>query len=102
MKEIPDFATFCSDRQLLNEPISSAWPGFYKAVEALPLDPDGVEIFRLATGRDRYQARVYTEATALCGRRSEKTSTALKYLIWKSQYAGWEQQLRTAWFARLA
>lgn len=91
MIETPSFEVFCSDPQLLGEPISKAWATFYAAVEGLPLDEEGVELSRQCTGRDVYERRSYTEVTAICGRRSEKTSTALKYLIWKSLYAGWEK-----------
>ena len=79
-----DFETFCADPQLLNEPISKQWATFYAAVEGLPLDEDGVEIFRACSGRDRYEPRVFNEVTAIVGRRAEKTSTGLKYLLWKS------------------
>jgi len=96
-----DFPTFCSDPQLLGEPISKAWETFYAAVEGLPLDDEGEALFRASTGRDRYEPRGYVDVTGICGRRSEKTSTAIKYLLWKSQFAGWERQLRASWFARL-
>src|ERR1700679_1923098 len=79
-----DFETFCADPQLINEPISKAWATFYRAVEGLPLDEESVDIFRACSGRDSYEPRVFSECTAIAGRRSEKTSTGLKYLIWKS------------------
>ena len=91
MPDMPDFATFCADPQLLGEPISKPWETFYRAVEGLSLDEEGIELFRACTGRDRYEARVYAECTAICGRRSEKTSTSLKFLIWKALFAGWER-----------
>jgi hypothetical protein len=96
-----NFETFCSDPQLLGEPISRAWATFYAAVEGLPLDEEGIELFRACTGRDRYEPRTYTEATGICGRRSEKTRTACKYLTWKAMTAGWERQLPRSWFKRL-
>jgi hypothetical protein len=86
---VPDFAAFCAD--VLGEPISPAWVTFYRAIEGLPLDADQQALFCAATGRSSYEPRVYPEATGLIGRRGEKTSTALKFLIWKSQYAGWEK-----------
>lgn len=100
MRDTPDFETFCRDRQLVAEPISKAWATFYRAVEGLPLDEEGVELFRQCTGRDRYEPRTYVECTGVCGRRSEKTSTALKYLIWKSLFAGWERH--GSWLSRAA
>jgi hypothetical protein len=99
MSNLPDFATFCSE--VLAEPISPAWATFYRAVEGLPLDEEGVELYRQSTGRDHYEPRAYTEATAICGRRSEKTQTCLKFLLWLILFAGFEKQQRTSWFARL-
>ena len=102
MAEKMTFEVFCSDPQLIGEPISKPWVTFYAAMDGLPLDEEGIELFRVCTGRDRYEPRVYTEASAQCGRRSEKTSSALKYLLFKSQFAGWEHELRSSWFAKLA
>jgi hypothetical protein len=99
--ETVDFETFCADPQLLGEPISKAWVTFYRAVEGLPLNEEGEALFRQCTGRDRYVPQIYTECTGICGRRSEKTSTAIKYLLWKSQFAGWERQLSRSWFQKL-
>jgi hypothetical protein len=96
--DIPDFETFCAE--LLGEPISKAWATFYRSVEGLPLDEEGVELFRLCTGRDRYEPRVYTSVTGICGRRSEKTQTSLKFLIWKALFAGWEKH--GSWIRRAA
>lgn len=79
-----DFETFCADGQLIGEPISKPWSVFYAAIDGLPLDEEGIEMFRACTGRDRYEPRVYTEATAITGRRSEKTSSGMKYLLWKA------------------
>jgi hypothetical protein len=74
---------FCSDPQLIGEPLSKAWGTFFRAAEGLALDEEGQELFRKCTGRDVYEARVYPEVLAVCGRRSEKTSSFLKYLLWK-------------------
>lgn len=100
MEKAISFEDFCADPQLLGEPVSKAWAVFYRAVEGLPLDEEGVEIFRRATGRERYEPRVCTEATGLCGRRSEKTQTVVKFLIWKALTAGWERQLRGSWLRK--
>lgn len=51
MPDIPDFETFCDDPQLLGEPISPAWVTFYRAVEGLPLDEEGEELFCRCTGK---------------------------------------------------
>lgn len=91
MRDIVDFETFCADPQLLGEPISPAWVTFFRAVEGLALDEEGTALFCACTGRETYEPRIYTEATGICGRRAEKTSTSLKYLIWKSLFAGWEK-----------
>jgi hypothetical protein len=82
MKRV-DFETFCSDGQLIGESISKPWATFYRAIEGLPLDEESTEIFRACTGRDGYEPRIFTEATAIAGRRSEKTSTCLKFFVWK-------------------
>jgi hypothetical protein len=95
MLNVPDFETFCGDPQYLDEPISKEWVTFYRVVDGLALDEEGVELFRACTGRDRYEPRVYTEATGICGRRSEKTVTSLKYLLWRIVFGGWDRQLST-------
>ena len=95
-----DFQTFCSDPQLIGEAISKPWEVFYRAVEGLPLNEEGKEIFRLCAGRD-YEPRPYTEATAICGRRSEKTSTALKFALWKALFGGYEKQVRRGELLRI-
>jgi hypothetical protein len=82
VKSIP-FETFCSDPQLVGEAISKPWSVFYRAIEGLPLNAEETEIFCACSGRETYEPRVYNEATALAGRRSEKTSTGLKYMLWK-------------------
>jgi hypothetical protein len=100
--DIPDFETFCADPQLLDEPISKSWVTFYRVVDGLALDAEGEALYRQCTGRDSYVPQVHTEATGIIGRRGEKTSTALKYLLWKILFAGWESQLRASWFAKVA
>lgn len=74
---------FCSDPQLIGEPLSKSWNVFFRAVEGLPLDEESQELFRRCTGRDSYEPRTYTEILAVCGRRSEKSASFLKYLLWK-------------------
>ncbi len=91
MPDIPDFETFCADPQLIGEPITPAWVTFYKSVEGLPLTTEQEELFRAATGRDRYVPRTYTDCSCICGRRSEKTQTALKFLIFKALFGGYER-----------
>jgi hypothetical protein len=99
--EAVTFEVFCSDSQLLNEPISAAWATFYRVLEGLPLDDAGIELYRACTGHDTYQPRTYVECTGIAGRRSEKTSTAIKYLLYKAMFSGWENQLRRSWFRSL-
>lgn len=89
-----NFEIFCRDPQLINEPISPGWVTFYRAVEGLPLDAEQLEMFRLCTGRDAYEPRSYTEATVIAGRRSEKTSTGVKFGLWKAMTGGYEHQVR--------
>jgi hypothetical protein len=74
---------FCADPQLIGEPLSKAWSTFFRAVEGLSLDEEGQELFRKCTGRDSYEPRVYSESLVVAGRRSEKTSSFIKYLLWK-------------------
>jgi hypothetical protein len=100
MAELPDFETFCDE--VLDEPISKAWATHYDVYEGRDLDAEGVEFYTLCTGRFPYTPRIYTENCGLMGRRSEKTQTALKYLMWKILFAGWEKQLRASWFSKLA
>ena len=96
----PDFETFCAE--ILNEPISQAWVVCYKALEGQPLGLDEQQIYFLCTGRTDYMPRVYTDFMGIVGRRGEKTQTAIKFLLWKIRYAGWEKQrLRQSWFSRI-
>jgi len=101
MPTTPNFEHFCRD--VIGEPISDAWGTFYKVVEGLPLTPEQAQLYCTSTGRSEYVPRPggYQEATGICGRRSEKTQTCLKFLLWKIIYGGYEKQLRTSWFARV-
>ena len=74
---------FCSDSQLIGEPLSKSWSTFFRAVEGLSLDEERQDLFKRCTGREAYEPRVYSEVLAIAGRRSEKTSSFLKYLLWK-------------------
>jgi hypothetical protein len=74
---------FCSDSQLIGEPLSKSWSTFFRAIEGLPLDEERQDLFSQCTGREAYEPRVYSEVLAIAGRRSEKTSSFLKYLLWK-------------------
>jgi len=65
---------------------------FFAAVEGLPLDAEAIELFCACTGRNAYLPQVHVEATGIIGRRGEKSSTAIKYLLWKSLYGGFETQ----------
>jgi hypothetical protein len=96
MRITPTFEQFCSD--VIGEPITAPWVVFYRVVDGLALDEHQQKIFRKCTNRDSYEPRVHVESTGVIGRRGEKTSTALKFLLYKSQFAGWERQAN--WFAR--
>lgn len=74
---------FCRDPQLIDEPLGKSWETFFRAVEGLPLDEEGQDLFRRCTGRDAYLPQVYAESLVVAGRRSEKTSSFIKYLLWK-------------------
>lgn len=93
------FATFCDD--ILGEPISPAWATFYKCLEGEPLTAWERSLYLASTGRSEYVPRSYVEATGIIGRRGEKTTTALKFLIFKILTAGWESQARPSLLARL-
>ena len=97
MIEAPSFATFCAE--ILGEPITLAWIDFYNCVEGLPVENES--FVNACMGRSEYIAHPYVEATGIVGRRGEKTSTAIKYLLWKALYAGYETQLRRSWFKKL-
>ena len=96
-----NFERFCAD--IIGEPISPAWVTFYKVVEGESLTPEQAQLYCASTGRTEYVPRPggYQESTGICGRRSEKTQTCLKYLLWKVMYGGYERQFRLSWFARL-
>ena len=74
---------FCADPELVGEPLSKPWNVFFRAIEGLPLNEEGQDLFRRCTGRDSYEPRVYAESLVIAGRRSEKTSSFVKYLLWK-------------------
>jgi hypothetical protein len=101
MPTTPDFEHFCAD--VIGEPISFGWNVFYRVVEGLPLTAEQAALYCASTGRPEYVPRIagFQEATGICGRRSEKTQTCIKFLLWKIAYGGYEKQFRPSWFARL-
>jgi hypothetical protein len=101
MPTTPNFEQFCSN--VIGEPISPAWIAFYRVVEGEALNAEETALYCTSTGRSEYVPRPggYQEATGICGRRSEKTQTCIKFLLWKIIYGGYEKRLRTSWFARI-
>ena len=97
MIDAPSFETFCEE--ILGEPITPAWIEFYNVVEGLPVENEA--FVNACMGRSEYIAHPYVEATGIIGRRGEKTSTAIKFLLWKALYGGFETQLRRSWFRKL-
>jgi hypothetical protein len=95
--ETPDFGVFCDE--ILGEPITNAWAEFFRCVEGLPVLNE--EFVNARMGRDHYTPRIYPEATGCMGRRSEKTRSGLKFLIWRALYANYESQLPRSWFKKL-
>jgi hypothetical protein len=97
-RSVPSFEAFCAE--VLGEPVTPAWAVFFRVVDGLSLTAEQQELFRKCTNRDTYEPRVHVEATGIVGRRGEKTSSCLKFLLFKSQFAGWSEQ--GGWFARAA
>jgi hypothetical protein len=96
-----NFQEFCRD--VVGEEISDAWATFYKVIEGEPLTDEEAVLYCASTGRSEYVPRIggYQEASGICGRRSEKTQTGVKFLLWKIAYAGYERQFRPSFFKRL-
>ena len=86
-----DFETFCSDSQLLDEPISKPWAVTFKALDGLPLTHDELPIWRQLTGLDAYQPRQRHQLCAMKGRRAQGTKTGLKYLLHSAHTINFQQ-----------
>ncbi|MFN8545728.1 MAG: hypothetical protein U0807_16200 [Candidatus Binatia bacterium] len=69
-----------TDRALLGSVFGDAswapWRAFAASVYGLPLDPEGLALYRQATGRTAPPTEPAREAFALCGRRSGKSIVA--------------------------
>jgi len=77
------FERFCSDKRLINEPISSAWEVAYKALDGEPVSKAELPLWRAMSGRDTYAPADYRALVPVKGRRSGGTKTACKYLCYK-------------------
>ena len=71
---VPDIIEFVTDPQLLGLTISPAQETLLRAIYGLPLCADQDDLWSLCTGRERYTARPFQEATVLAGARSGKDS----------------------------
>jgi hypothetical protein len=77
MSSAPDIIEFCRDGQLLNLSLSPAQQVCLRAMYALPLTPDQLEIYRRCTGREQPPKTAPSEATIICGARAGKDSRIL-------------------------
>ncbi len=75
MMESLDIIAFIEHADLLNDQSSSiSQKTCLKAIYGLPLDPQELEIYKRATGRQTYDAAEQQEVTIIAGRRSGKTT----------------------------
>lgn len=83
------------DPQLISDPeLSPAQDTFLRALYGLPLSEEQADIFKQCTGADYTIPRRYSEAAALCGRRSGKTRKLLSRIaIYEAVLGGHERHL---------
>lgn len=76
---------FISELSLLGDiTLSLAQRAILKSVYGLPLDPDELEIFKRATGRDLYLPREQSELSLLAGRQGGKSLTSALIATYES------------------
>ncbi len=87
MPEIPlNIIEFVEHPDLINDPsLSFAQKTCLKSIYGLPLEPDELELYKRATGRQTYDAREQREATLIAGRRGGKTTKiAVRIVIYEA------------------
>src|SRR5262245_1101580 len=70
----PTIIEFVTDRSLLNLSISPAQETLLRAIYALPMTGEQIEIFKACTGRERPPSHPFAEVTVIAGARSGKDS----------------------------
>ena len=86
------FEAFCSDPQLLNEPISRAWAVAYNAADRIPpRDDEERAIWRAISGQEVFEPRDVHQLVLVKGRRAGGTKTACKRICWRIHTAGYER-----------
>lgn len=63
------------------------WDTFLRALYGLPLDAEGLELFRACTGREQPAPGGYAEAAEIVGRQSGKTDTGKDIVIYEAATA---------------
>jgi hypothetical protein len=87
MPEIPlNILEFIEHPDLINDQsLSFAQKTCLKSIYGLPLEPDELELYQRATGRQTYDAREQREATLIAGRRGGKTTKiAVRIVIYEA------------------
>lgn len=94
-RTIPTIIEFVTDPQLIGDPdLSPAQETFLRALYGLSPSEEQAAIFRECTGADYTTPRRYSEAAALCGRRSGKTRKLLSRIaIYEAVLGGHERHL---------
>jgi hypothetical protein len=67
-----------------------SWHVFEKALYGLPINEQEMDVFRFCTGLDQPRPGGYSEAWAICGRRSGKSRTAATVALFEAILGGWE------------
>ena len=91
---VPDIVAFVTDPQLLGLNLSPAQETLLRAIYGLPLTSAQEDIWRLCTGRERYTASPFGEATILAGARAGKDSRiAAPVVLYEALLGGHEHRL---------
>lgn len=69
------------------------WLVLFKAIYALPLDDEEMEIFRTCTGRQTVLQNGYREVYCVAGRRSGKTRMGAALATYEALWGDWQQYL---------
>lgn len=90
-----DFQQFLTDAEFVDGEDGSwqAWRVFWKAVDAIPLDPAELVIFQRHTGRQAPPAQPVREAWDIVGRRGGKTRVKAARALWTAIRCNWRAVL---------
>jgi hypothetical protein len=90
----PDVVEFITDSELLGLTLSPAQEALLRAIYALPMSEDHLELYRACTGRGAAPDEPFGEVTVIAGARSGKDSRiAAPIVLWEALFGGHESRL---------